>query len=75
MMARKMNQNDNEDELKEAFRVFDKDGDGFVSYPELKIVLKSLGEKLTDEEVAAMVKEADLNNDGRISYEGKILFY
>ena len=70
-----MNQNDNEDELKEAFRVFDKDGDGFVSYPELKIVLKSLGEKLTDEEVAAMVKEADLNNDGRISYEGKILFY
>ncbi len=65
-----MSHNDNEDELKEAFRVFDKDGDGFISYPELKIVLKSLGEKLTDEEINSMVKEADLNNDGRISYDG-----
>jgi calmodulin len=36
----------------------------------LKIVLKSLGEKLTDEEINSMVKEADLNNDGRISYDG-----
>jgi calmodulin len=70
MMVRKMSHNDNEDELKEAFRVFDKDGDGFISYPELKIVLKSLGEKLTDEEINSMVKEADLNNDGRISYDG-----
>jgi calmodulin len=70
MMVRKMSHNDNEDELKEAFRVFDKDGDGFISYPELKIVLKTLGEKLTDEEISSMVKEADLNNDGRISYDG-----
>jgi calmodulin len=70
MMVRKMSHNDNEDELKEAFRVFDKDGDGFISYPELKIVLKILGEKLTDEEINSMVKEADLNNDGRISYDG-----
>ena len=31
LMARKMNTEDIEEELKEAFRVFDKDGNGFIS--------------------------------------------
>ena len=70
MMARKMNSNDGEDELKEAFKVFDKDGDGFININELKIVLKSIGEKLSDEEVNGLMKEADLTGNGKISYEG-----
>jgi len=31
MMARKMRETDSEEELREAFRVFDKDGNGFVN--------------------------------------------
>ena len=70
MMAKK-HQTDPEQELREAFRVFDKNGDGFISADELRIVMTSLGERLTDAEVDDMLKEADTNNDGKIDYSGK----
>ena len=38
MMARKMKDTDSEEEIKEAFRVFDKDGNGFISAAELRHV-------------------------------------
>ena len=40
-----------ESEIKEAFRVFDKEGNGFVSASELRHVMTNLGEKLTEDEV------------------------
>ncbi|XP_020598131.1 calmodulin-like protein 8 [Phalaenopsis equestris] len=57
-----------EDELKEVFKVFDRDQNGFISAAELKNVLISLGEKLTDEEAEQMIKEADFDGDGRVNY-------
>lgn len=48
-----------ETEIYEAFKIFDKDGNGFVSLDELKNILTSLGEKLTDEEINEMFKDAD----------------
>ena len=58
MMARKMKDTDSEEEIKEAFKVFDKDGNGFISAAELRHVMTNLGEKLTDEEVDEMIREA-----------------
>ena len=52
-------------------RVFDKDGNGFISAAELRHVMTNLGEKLTDDEVDDMIKEADLDGDGMVNYEGK----
>ena len=72
MMAKK-HQVDPEQELREAFRVFDKNGDGFISAEELRIVMTSLGERLTDKEVDDMLKEADSNNDGKIDYSGELI--
>jgi len=69
LMARKTKDVDDEEELREAFRVFDKDGNGFISATELRHVMTNLGEKLTDEEVDEMIKEADLDGDGQINYE------
>lgn len=71
-MARKMKDIDSEQELKESFRVFDKDGNGFISAAELRHVMTNLGEKLTDEEVQEMIREADVDGDGQINYEGNI---
>lgn len=69
LMARKMRDSDSEEEIREAFRVFDKDGNGYISTAELRHVMTNLGEKLTDEEVDEMIKEADCNNDGQVNYE------
>lgn len=60
---------DNKEVIREAFRVFDKDGNGFISAAELRHIMTNLGEKLTDEEVDEMIKEADVDNDGQINYE------
>src|ERR1700731_2242180 len=69
MMARKMKDTDSEEEIREAFRVFDKDGNGFISAAELRHVMTNLGEKLTDKEVDEMIREADIDGDGQVNYE------
>ncbi|XP_022742713.1 calmodulin-like isoform X1 [Durio zibethinus] len=69
LMARKMKEADAEEELKEAFRVFDKDQDGYISPNELRQVMTNIGEKPTDEELKQMIREADLDGDGQVNYE------
>ncbi|KAL0696123.1 hypothetical protein Bca4012_063303 [Brassica carinata] len=69
LMAKKMKDTDSEEELKEAFSVFNKDQNGVISAAELRHVMTNLGEKLTDEEVEEMIREADVNGDGQINYE------
>lgn len=58
-----------DEELREAFKVFDKDQDGLISAAELRHVMISLGEKLTDEEVEQMIREADLDGDGQVNFD------
>jgi calmodulin len=65
-----MKDTDSEEEIKEAFKVFDKDGNGFISAAELRHVMTNLGEKLTEGEVDEMIREADVDGDGQINYEG-----
>ncbi|CAH1956210.1 unnamed protein product [Acanthoscelides obtectus] len=69
MMSKKMKDADGEEELREAFRVFDKNNDGLISSNELRHVMTSLGERLSEEEVDDMIKEADLDGDGQVNYE------
>ncbi|KAH6558450.1 hypothetical protein KP509_1Z063000 [Ceratopteris richardii] len=59
---------DSEEELKEAFKVFDKERNGFISAAELRHVMTNLGEKLTDEEVDEMVREAGIDPEGQVNY-------
>ena len=67
-MGRKLRDTDREDEIRQAFKVFDRDGDGYITGDELGLVMANLGEKLTPGELKQMMEEADSNGDGKIDY-------
>ncbi len=59
---------DSASEIKEAFKVFDRDGTGLIPVGALRHVLTSLGEMLTDEELNDMIREARVDGDGQVKY-------
>ena len=69
LMEKKLRDHDNEEELIETFKVFDKDGIGFITFNNLKDVIKNLGLNYSDDEIMEMIKECDLDNDMMINYD------
>ncbi|KAK9675167.1 EF-hand domain pair [Popillia japonica] len=57
-----------EKELRDAFRVFDKHNRGYITASDLRAVLQCLGEDLSEEEIEDMIKEVDVDGDGRIDF-------
>lgn len=57
--------------LNSIFQVFDRDKDGYITAQELQMVMASLGENLTQEELNEMIRAADTDGDGRVNYEGE----
>merc|ERR1712087_102570 len=57
-----------EDELKQAFAVFDADGSGSIDAEELSKVMTALGEKLTTQDIQFMIKTVDIDGDNNIDF-------
>ena len=74
MMSKREKDVETDDDLLEAFRVFDRDGDGHISTTELRMVMLNIGEKMSEEEVENMIKEADEDGDGQVNYDGRYFF-
>jgi calmodulin len=59
---------DSPEQVKEAFKIFDKESNGLVSLSELRHVLTTLGEKMTTQEVDELLKDAKVDKEGNINY-------
>ena len=55
--------------------MFDIDGNGYIDANALRLTMQNLGEALSENDVKAMIREADTNGDGMIEYEGKVSGY
>ena len=55
-------------EFKECFSLFDADGSGTVDTSELGTVMKSLGQKMSDEDLANMIQEVDADGSGTVDF-------
>lgn len=57
------------EEIKDAFDCFDISSGGSISAQELKFIFKSLGEEVNDEEVEEMIKLADKDSTGQVTFK------
>lgn len=69
LMTKNLEDCDPEDILLESFKVFDRDGSGFIGVTELDRVFKLLGQDFKDYEIEAMIKAADADGDGLVGWE------
>lgn len=58
-----------EEQLKQIFKMFDRDGNGYITAAELAHSMAKLGHALTVEELTGMIKEADTDGDGCINFQ------
>ena len=58
-----------EDDVKPAFKKFDKDGSGAIDRTELGQLSKDLGQELSEDQLTAALKDLDLNNDGVVDLD------
>jgi len=56
------------EELQEAFKLFDIDGDGLVTIEELKKIIEKVGGNMTEAEAAVLIKEADKDGNEGVDY-------
>eukprot|EP00347_Sterkiella_histriomuscorum_P009064 403342656 len=55
-------------ECRETFKMFDKDGDGTITAKELGIVMRQLGLNPTEDELLEMIQEVDEDGNGEINF-------
>merc|ERR1719164_281146 len=63
----KMSEKDTKEDAMRAFRQFDLDHAGRITFDNLKQVARELGENMTDEEIWEMIQAGDLDKDGMIN--------
>lgn len=68
-MTAKMSDNDSKDDIRKVFKLFDEDGNGFVTITDLKRITKELNENMEETELNEMIERADSDGDGKVSFE------
>jgi centrin-1 len=69
ILTAKLGQRDAHEEMLKAFRLFDDDETGYVTFNNLKRVAMELGEDISNEELQEMIDEASRDGSGRVSQD------
>jgi calmodulin len=69
LMNKNVKEGDLLDEYIEAFRVFDRAGDGKIKADDLKNILKHFGDDVSEEEIDEMLKDSDVDEEGFVNYK------
>nr|CAI5831614.1 unnamed protein product [Callosobruchus analis] len=56
-------------ELKEAFRLYDKEGNGYIPTSSLREILAALDDQLTNDQLNEMIAEIDTDSSGTVDFE------
>ncbi|KAJ9592219.1 hypothetical protein L9F63_001220 [Diploptera punctata] len=56
-------------ELREAFRLYDKEGNGYITTGTLREILRELDDKLTEEDLDNMIEEIDSDGSGTVDFD------
>lgn len=59
-----------QEELREAFRLYDKEGNGYIKTSDLREILRALDDKLTEDELDEMIAEIDTDGSGTVDFDG-----
>jgi calmodulin len=73
-MAKKTKEAEDEQELREAFRVFDKNNRGVIDTADLKIIFKAIDPDMADDEIEQIIMEVDEDGSGTVDFEGNKFF-
>ncbi|CAG2106378.1 unnamed protein product [Medioppia subpectinata] len=65
----KLSDTEKEDEMREAFRVLDTNGNGFLPVPQLKRLMTETGEKLSPEEWDQLLSQVSMDDNEDLNYE------
>ena len=57
------------EELKEAFRIYDKEGQGFITNDVLKEILREIDSSLTEEDLDNIIEEVDEDGSGTLDFD------
>jgi len=58
-----------QEELREAFRLYDKEGEGFIKTIALREIMRALDDKLTEPELDEMIAEIDTDGSGTVDFD------
>ncbi|KAK7871881.1 hypothetical protein R5R35_006461 [Gryllus longicercus] len=58
-----------QEELREAFRLYDKEGNGYISTNVLREILRELDDKVTNEDLDMMIEEIDSDGSGTVDFD------
>lgn len=62
-------------ELKEAFRLYDKDEKGYIPTSSLREILHALDDQITPDQMDGMIAEIDTDGSGTVDFDGELFLF